>query len=129
MNPVLLDTHAFLWFVAGDEQLTRKGRDAIEADGNEIVVSIASIGEISIKVAIGKLIIHCPLRRLIPSQLEKNGFELLPLGVGHCLRVSELPMHHRDPFDRMLIAQALEDGMPIVSGDSAFDAYGVPRIW
>lgn len=129
MPSVLLDTHAFLWFIAGSENLSGRARKTIESEENDIVVSMASIWEMSIKVSIGKLVTHRPLRALVPAQLESNGFELLPIEVGHCLRVSELPMHHRDPFDRLLISQALADNMPLVSVDDVFDRYGVDRIW
>lgn len=129
MRTVLIDTHAFLWFIAGSEKLSHLARKAIEDEENEIVLSVASIWEMSIKVSIGKLSTKFPLRKMIPEQMECNGFDLLPIEAGHCMRVSELPMHHRDPFDRLLIAQALEDNMPVVTTDGIFDQYGISRIW
>lgn len=101
----------------------------IEDRDNESVLSIASVWEIAIKVGLGKLTPHVPLVMLIPGQLMQNGIALLDITVDHALRVAQLPYHHRDPFDRMLIAQALTEGLPIIGADSVFDMYSVTRVW
>lgn len=85
--------------------------------------------EIAIKIGLGKLTPHVPLATLIPGQLTQSGIALLDITVEHALRVAQLPYHHRDPFDRMLIAQAITEGLPIISAVSVFDAYSVMRIW
>ena len=92
-------------------------------------VSIVSIWETAIKVSIGKMTLTAPFDDLFPHQLEINGFELLPVRVVHTSVVTTLPFHHRDPFDRMLIAQAVSENMTLVSGDEAFDDYGANRMW
>jgi len=90
---------------------------------------MASVWEMAIKVSLGKLTPHVPFSSLVPGHLTKNGIALLGITVDHALQVAQLPYHHRDPFDRMLIAQAMTEGIPIVSADSVFDAYPVTRIW
>ena len=126
---LLLDTHAFLWFIAGNTKLRQKCRALIEDEDNEKVVSIASILEIAIKTSLGKLSLERPFADIIPQQLHENDFKLHPLTLAHAIRLAELPYHHRDPFDRMIIAQSLADGLPVISNDEAFDAYGIKRIW
>ncbi len=126
---VLLDTHAFLWFVTGNPRLSTAARQAIEAQSNQTVLSIASIWEMAIKTGAGKLRFYEPFDLLLLRELADSGFAILTISVDHALRVAQLPMHHRDPFDRMVIAQAMTEGIPIISADSVFDAYPVPRIW
>jgi PIN domain nuclease of toxin-antitoxin system len=126
---LLLDSHAFLWFIAGDDRLSGPARRAIEATGNLSLLSVASLWEIGIKASLGRLTLERPFLELVPRQMEVNGFELLPVEVVHISRVISLPFHHRDPFDRMLAAQCLTDDLTIVSRDATFDAYGVRRIW
>ncbi|HSM91504.1 MAG TPA: type II toxin-antitoxin system VapC family toxin [Anaeromyxobacteraceae bacterium] len=126
---LLLDTHAFLWWVADDAALSRAARKAISDPSNECLVSAASAWEMAIKVSIGKLSLGSDVRRFLPEQLAANGFEALPVSVAHATRVAALPFHHRDPFDRLLAAQALEERVPIVSADAIFRRYGVRRIW
>ena len=128
MKP-LLDTHAFLWFIGGDAALSRKSRSLIEDSANAKLVSIVSLWEIAIKTSIGKLPLAKPFEQLIPEQLQRNGFEVLGLTVGHTAKLAQLPFHHRDPFNRMLVAQCLAEGLPLVSSDDALDAYGVQRLW
>jgi PIN domain nuclease of toxin-antitoxin system len=126
---LLLDTHAFLWFIAGNLALSRKVRALIEEDNNQKLVSIASIIEIAIKTSLGKLFLDRPFAEIIPQQLCENNFHLHPFTVEHAVSLSKLPFHHRDPFDRMIIAQSQTENMPVLSNDSAFDAYGIERIW
>lgn len=126
---LLLDTHAFLWFIAGNTKLNLKCRALIEDDDNDKLVSIASILEIAIKTSLGKLSLERPFADLIPQQLHRNDFGLHQLTLGHATVLAGLPFHHRDPFDRMIIAQSLTENMPVISNDEAFDAYGIKRIW
>src|SRR2546421_11524540 len=126
---LLLDTHTFLWFIMGNPNLSANARALIEDQGNDKLLSIASLWEIAIKVSIGKLALSAPFDTLIPQQLSANGFELLRLEVNHAAALINLPFHHRDPFDRLLIAQARIEQMQIVSVDSAFDAYQIQRLW
>lgn len=126
---LLLDTHAFLWWVADDAALSPAARRAIANRENECLVSAASAWEIAIKVSIGKVSLGSDVRRFVPDQLSANGFEPLPVSVAHATRVASLPFHHRDPFDRLLAAQALEERVAIVSADAIFRRYGVKRVW
>ncbi len=126
---LLLDTHTLLWFISGSSNLSSSARLAIEDAANEKYVSIASIWETAIKVSIGKMTLAAPFDSLFPQQLQVNGFELLPVKVEHTSVVTTLPFHHRDPFDRLLIAQAINEKMTIVSLDKVFDDYGLTREW
>src|SRR4051812_29236076 len=126
---LLLDAHAFLWFVGGNSQFSPRARQVIEDRDNESVISMASVWEMAIKVGLGKLQPHVPFAVLVSQQLQQNRIALPDITVGHTLQVAQLPYHHRDPFDRMLIAQAMAEGLPIISADGLFDAYPVPRIW
>jgi len=126
---LLLDTHAFLWFIMGSSNLSANARALIEDQANESFLSVAGLWEMAIKVSLGKLTLSDSLDVLIPQQLSLNGIELLNIQITHAAAVSTLPFHHRDPFDRLLIAQAIVEGMPVVSADTAFDAYPVNRLW
>jgi PIN domain nuclease of toxin-antitoxin system len=126
---LLLDTHTFLWFIIGNPNLSASARVSIEDQTNDKYLSVASLWEIAIKVSIGKLTLFAPFNTLIPQQLSVNGFELLNLEVAHAAALINLPFHHRDPFDRLLIAQAMVEQMQIVSIDSTFDAYQTKRLW
>ncbi len=117
---LLLDTHALLWWLA-DEGLTADARAAIAAGHNQVLVSAASAWEIAIKRALGRL--SAPEDLL--DQLAASGFDHLPIALRHALAVSDLPAHHRDPFDRMLIAQAMVEGLTVVTRDRRFSAYPV----
>jgi PIN domain nuclease of toxin-antitoxin system len=125
----LLDTHALIWFLEGDERLSGRGRETIARDDNEVLVSIVSIWEMSIKHGLGKFELGQPFADLIPKQLELNGFGVLGVELPHVIELGTLPYHHRDPFDRMIIAQARVENLPVIGDDGAFDAYGVQRIW
>jgi len=126
---LLVDTHAFLWWIADDTSLSQKARDAIADPANECLLSAASAWEIAIKASLGKLALDEEVARFVPEQLALNAFGVLPVELGHALRVASLPFHHRDPFDRLLAAQALEEELPVVSADAVFRRYGVTRIW
>jgi PIN domain nuclease of toxin-antitoxin system len=126
---LLLDTHAFLWFISGDEHLSAQARGLIEDETNDVVLSVASRWEMAIKVSLGKLNLSSPFESLIPEQLASNAIDVLPIIFAHTARVAMLPFHHRDPFDRLLIAQSLVERMPLVSNEALFDAYGVQRVW
>lgn len=125
---LLLDTQTFLWFISDSPRLSRHGKVALE-DDNELLLSVASLWEIAIKVSLGKLVIALPYDAFIMQQLTLNTIQLLPIQVAHLAMVSTLAFHHRDPFDRLLIAQSLVEHLPIVSSDSSFDAYHVQRLW
>jgi PIN domain nuclease of toxin-antitoxin system len=124
---LLLDTQAFLWWVSDDPRLSVRARRAIAAA--PCLLSIASCWEMAIKAGLGKLDIPRPLERFLQEQLEVNGFSLLPVSLEHVSAVAELPFHHRDPFDRLLAAQARREELAIVSADPVFRKYGVKRVW
>jgi PIN domain nuclease of toxin-antitoxin system len=124
---VLLDTHAFLWWCEDSPELSATALKAIES--NDCLVSMASFWEMSIKVSLGKLRLPKPVERYLPEQMSMNGFETLAIKFRHVAGTADLPWHHRDPFDRLLVAQAMEEKVSIVSRDAQFDAYGLTRIW
>ena len=125
---VLIDTHACLWFAAGDTRLRISARRVIEDAETNVFLSIASAWEIAIKVSTGKLLLSTPFDKVIAGLLRDNVIALLDITVDHTVRLMTLPFHHRDPFDRLLIAQAMAENLPSVSADGVFDAYGVTRI-
>ena len=126
---LLLDAHTLLWFVWDDAQLTNNAKELITNPANQKFVSAAIYWEIAIKMSIGKLDLGEPYRPFMRREIARNNFDILPISVDHAAAVSVLPFHHRDPFDRMLIAQAMVEQVPIVSGDTAFDAYPITRLW
>lgn len=126
---VLLDTHAFIWWDGAPQQLGAQARSACFDSGNELVLSAASVWEMQIKVMLGKLALQKPLRQLIEDQVRQNGLIVLPIVLEHVLRLEGLPPHHKDPFDRLLVAQALTEGWPVVSHDPALAQYPVTVIW
>ncbi len=126
---LLLDTQAFLWWVDGSSRLSRKARSTIADSGSECFVSLASCWELAIKLSLGKLRLDEPLDSFVPAQLSANRFSLLEIEFRHTARVAKLPFHHRDPFDRLLVAQALEEGLAVVTSDAVFPKYGVKRLW
>ena len=125
----LLDTHTLIWFLAGDKKLTDKARGLIDNPDNRKFLSIASLWEIAIKVSLGKLALNKPFEKLFPEQLHFNRIEILDVTVDNLIKLTTLPFHHRDPFDRLIIAQALVEEFPIIGADAAFDAYGINREW
>jgi PIN domain nuclease of toxin-antitoxin system len=126
---LLLDTHAFLWWVGDSDELSRRARRAIADPGNECWLSLASCWEMSIKLSLGKLRLPAPIESFIPDQMSENRFRPMGIEFRHVTRVSGLRFHHRDPFDRLLAAQALEEGLALVTRDPIFRRYGVKRIW
>jgi PIN domain nuclease of toxin-antitoxin system len=119
---LLLDTHVLIWWDEG-AKLSRAAREAIQ-DADQVFVSAVSGWEVAIKTALGRL----KPRRRVSDAIEDSGFEELPLRLRHAEVLATLPPHHRDPFDRMLVAQALSDGLTVVTRDAAFDAYDAPRV-
>lgn len=126
---LLLDSHVFLWWVNDAPELSAKARAAIRKGQNACFLSVASVWEMAIKVSTGKLALSQPVERFIPEQLAANSFRLLEIDFRHVARVESLPFHHRDPFDRLLVAQAMSEKMSVVSADAALSEYGIKRIW
>jgi PIN domain nuclease of toxin-antitoxin system len=126
---LLLDTHAFLWFIANDPRLSRRAQTLIQDAGNRRLLSMASLWEIAIKVSLGKLTLAQPFDQFIPRQLQLNQIEVLAIELPHVVAVAAMPFHHRDPFDRLMAAQCQIEDLPIVSADTAFDAYSIRRVW
>jgi PIN domain nuclease of toxin-antitoxin system len=129
MTRLLLDTHAFLWWLAGDERLSVDARAAIGEESDPIFVSAASVWEITTKHRLGKLPGASAIVGDLARVIEGQGFVGLPIAVRHGEAAGALPGPHRDPFDRMLIAQAMLDDLVLVSNEHAFAAYGVRRLW
>jgi PIN domain nuclease of toxin-antitoxin system len=125
---ILLDTHSFIWFIEGNASLKNEYRVLVENPDNEVFLSIASVWEMAIKDGLGKLELSQPLETLLPSQLSHNNISLLNISLNHALAVAKLPLHHRDPFDRLLIAQSLVEEIPLLTVDSIFTAYGVKQL-
>ena len=126
---ILLDTHSFLWFIEGSQKLSGKAREIIADFENELVLSIGSLWEITIKASLGRLELSEPLEELTKSQLKENEINVLPIELKHLSVLNELPFHHRDPFGRLIIAQGISENLPIVSKDSASSQYEVEIIW
>lgn len=124
---ILLDTHTLLWGLGDADRLSARARQAIAV--SERFWSLASIWEVLIKVRSGKLRMPHPVGDYLTSQMSANGVSLLPVRLEHVLRIEELPLHHRNPFDRMLIAQSMEEKLPIVTADPQFERYDVELIW
>ncbi|MCB9663251.1 MAG: type II toxin-antitoxin system VapC family toxin [Alphaproteobacteria bacterium] len=125
----LFDTHALLWALADDARLGPEAREVFLDDRAPVLVSAASIWEMSIKVGLGKLKLGRPLPRIVGQDLDALGIPVLPVEARHALGVEALPPHHRDPFDRLLAATALVDQLVLVSSDPVFPAYGVRVTW
>lgn len=126
---LLLNTHAFLWWLAGSRRLSANARAAIEDDANDVLVSAATAWEIATKHRLGKLPQAGLVARDVPGAVANQGFEELAITVNDAQRAGQLPGPHRDPFDRMLIAQAVVHGLALVSVETVFDSYGVNRLW
>jgi PIN domain nuclease of toxin-antitoxin system len=125
---VLLDTHVWLWMQAEPEKLGAQARALIDDDRCEILLSAASVWEIAIKVGVGKLHLPERLATYVPSRIQSSGVSPLAVSHEHAAGVGDLPHHHRDPFDRLLIAQALSETVPILSSDPQLDSYDAERI-
>jgi PIN domain nuclease of toxin-antitoxin system len=126
---LLLDTHSFLWFIDNNPKLSAHAKTLIEDGTNEVSLSVASLWEIGIKLSLGKLTVSLPFDTFMSQQLEQNNIALLDLKISHVAAITNLPFHHRDPFDRLIIAQAMVEQIPIVGLDLAFDNYPVVRLW
>ena len=126
---LLLDTQSLLWFVLDDSRLSPKALQSIISVHGLVLVSPASLWEIAIKISLGKYALPAPFAAFWDDQMRVNDFVLLPISVSHTAQVAALSYHHRDPFDRLIIAQSLVEGIPVVSSDGLFDLYGVERIW
>jgi PIN domain nuclease of toxin-antitoxin system len=124
----LLDTHAFLWALAGDARMSRHAREVF-AGSSDLFLSIASIWEIIIKVQSGKLNLPRPAGPYVLRKLAENSIKSLPISIDHLLAVERLPVHHRDPFDRILIAQSIEENLPVMTADPLFTKYPVQVTW
>lgn len=125
----LLDTHVFLWWVNGAPDTSEAARDAIRNPENEMLLSPVSGWEIVIKAALGRLALSGSPAQFVPRQVHQNDFGILPVSMQHALEVYHLPPHHQDPFDRLLVAQARSEDIPLISGDSAIHAYDVKILW
>lgn len=129
MTRVLLDTHTFLWFVFDDPRISQPAARRIEDDSTEKVLSVVSLWEITIKVQLGKLTLGMELEWFFQRYVYGGELEVLAIELPHLLAFQRLPLHHRDPFDRLLVAQAQVLSVPLVTGDTAFRAYDLPLIW
>lgn len=126
---LLLDTHAFLWLATDDPRLSKRARTLAGDRKNALWLSAASVWEIAIKSSLGKLELDLPLETFFEDQMEAMSLQPLDVERRHALVVADLPFHHRDPFDRLLLAQARIEGLQILSRDAAFDAYFDGRVW
>ena len=126
---VLLDTHAFLWLLTGDDRLSEAARKTFLNQENSLFFSAASYWEICIKMSLGKISLKTGWFQTIQKEMEINTIQWLPIDMTHCAKVIKLPFHHRDPFDRMLVAQAITEKMQLLSRDSRLSAYSIKRIW
>jgi PIN domain nuclease of toxin-antitoxin system len=129
MNGLMLDTHALLWFVFDDSRLSETAASAIADPAVDKIVSVASLWEIAIKLSLGKLQLGTSLAQFFASEVDGRELDVLGITNAHLVRVADLPIHHRDPFDRLLIAQALVEGLPIATMDLRFATYGVDVRW
>jgi PIN domain nuclease of toxin-antitoxin system len=126
---ILLDTHAFLWAITEDAQLSVRAREIFTARTSELFLSVASIWEILIKVQLKKLPLTKPVVPFLREQLANNNIHVLPIVLDHVARLEDLPVHHRDPFDRILVAQSMEEGWPLLSADPLLARYPAELIW
>ena len=126
---LLLDTHTLLWFALDDKRLSAKAEALTTDPANDVLISPASYWEIAIKISRGKYELDVDFVQFMETLVSENNFEILPIAPAHAAAVAELPFHHRDPFDRMLISQAIVEKIPILSADDAFESYAVARLW
>jgi PIN domain nuclease of toxin-antitoxin system len=126
---LLLDTHALLWFALGDAQLSQAARQLIEEPANTKFVSPATYWEIAIKISIGKYMLHEPYEAFFDRAIRQNGFLILPVEPRHTSALTTLTYHHRDPFDRLMVAQAMVESLALVSADAVLDTYPIQRLW
>jgi PIN domain nuclease of toxin-antitoxin system len=126
---VLIDTHVFIWWTSDVKKLSSRVHDLLLDPSTEAILSMVSIWEMQIKLSLGKLQFRTTLSELVDDEINRNRIELLPLSLSHIYALSNLPHHHRDPFDRILIAQSMDEDLQILSIDEKFDAYGVKHLW
>lgn len=126
---LLLDTHVFLWWVNDDPKINNGIRDLIFDTEHTKIVSAVTAWELSIKASLGKLRLQTDIDQFFSKYTAQNYFEVLPIQLSHIYRIEHLPHHHKDPFDRLLIAQAKVEGLQLISADTAFDAYEIQRLW
>ena len=125
---LLLDTHIFIWWADQPEKLPPAALSALEDDANELLLSVVSVWEMQIKIQLGKLKLTLPLKELVKKQQETNDLTVSAVALTHVLALDALPFHHKDPFDRLLIAQRIEEGLTIVTADSQFSSYSVKLL-
>lgn len=125
----LIDTLTFLWFISDHASLSSHAESLIQQPDNPVYLSVGSIWEMSIKVSLNRLEMPAPFNEFIDSQLIENRIALLPIRTEHTAKLISLPFHHQDPFDRLIVAQALHEGYTLISKDEIFDPYGVNREW
>ena len=125
---LLLDTHIFIWWADQPESLSQAALSALEDEANELLLSVASVWEMQIKIQLGKLKLSLPLKDLVKNQQETNNLTVSPVALTHVLALDALPFHHKDPFDRLLIAQSIEEDLTLVTADSQFSAYSVKLL-
>ena len=126
---VLLDTHALLWLITDDDRLSQNARQIFLDAETRLFFSAASLWEICIKISLGKLSLKNGWFHIIQKEMELNTIQWLPIDMAHCAEVAEMPFHHRDPFDRMLIAQAIVEDMRLLSRDHRLSDYAIERVW
>ena len=126
---LLLDTHTFLWFIQGNDSLSNTAKASIENSENQKLISIASLWEIAIKTSIGKLSVEMSMTDLVEKQVLGNALGILSITSEHLEKLTDLPFHHKDPFDRLIIAQSLAENISIVSRDKMFGDYSAQLIW
>ena len=126
---LLLETHAFLWFIGGSSELSSYAKGPIESEENERYLNVVSLWEMAIKVSIGKLDVPLPFTRIVRQHVTGNAIEVLSMEPEHLDEQRSLSFHHRDPFDRLIIAQAIQEEMPLVSRDDAFSDYPIQLRW
>lgn len=126
---LLIDTHAFLWFITDSPRLSPTAKDLMGDTENDRIMSVASLWEIAIKNSLGKLELKQPFESFIPQQLQSNYVDLLAIEITHLAKLVTLPFHHHDPFDRLIIAQAACENLPVLSVDTRFDSYEIQRLW
>ncbi len=128
-SDLLFDTHSFIWWADEPTKLSANALAALEDENNRLFLSDASIREMQIKTQLGKIKLKLPLRHLIESQQRDNEVEILPITTEHILALDNLPFHHKDPFDRLLIAQSITENFTIITVDSEFPAYPAKLLW
>ena len=125
---ILLDTHIFIWWADQPERLSPAALSALEDEANELLLSVASVWEMQIKIQLGKLKLRLPLKEVVKDQQETNDLTVSPVTLTHVLALDALPLHHKDPFDRLLIAQSIEEDLTLVTADSQFAVYSVKLL-